>query len=89
MLVISFQNDNDDPARHFYDKYYTAIAKMRDLNALIDNKQFFDHPIKKQQQQQAFENLTKMSKNGAYTTGNLLDDLYHQKIYIFFSYSIL
>ena len=51
---------------------------MKDFKALIDNKPFFDQPVKKQE---AYEKLVEMSKNNDYTTGNLLNYLYHQKYY--------
>ena len=51
---------------------------MKDFKALIDNKPFFDQPVKKRE---AYEKLVEMSKNNDYTTGNLLNYLYHQKYY--------
>ena len=48
MLVLSFKNGNDDPTRHLFDKYYMPLAEIKDFNALIGNKPFFDQPIKKQ-----------------------------------------
>ena len=39
---------------------------------------FFDQTVKRQQ---AYEILIEMSRNDDYTTGNLLDYLYHQKYY--------
>ena len=53
------------------------LVEMKDFNALIDNKPFFDQPVKKSK---VYEKLTEMSKNDDYTTGNLLDYLYHQNI---------
>ena len=40
-------------------------------NALIDNKPFFDQPVRNKQE----EKLVEMSRNNDYTTGNLLDKL--------------
>ena len=56
-----------------------SLVEMKDFNSLIDNKPFFDQPVKNQQE--AYEKLVEMSKNNDYTTGNLLDYLYHQKYY--------
>ena len=39
---------NDDPTRDLFEKYYMPLAEMKDFNALIDNKPFFDQPVKKQ-----------------------------------------
>ena len=51
---------------------------MKDFKALIDNKPYFDQPVKKRE---AYEKLVEMSKNNDYTTGNLLNYLYNQKYY--------
>ena len=54
------------------------LIKIKDFNALIDNKPFFDQPVKNKQ---AHEKLIEMSRNDDYTTGNLLDFSYHQNYY--------
>ena len=76
MFVLSF---NNDPTSYSFDKYYMPLAKIKDFNALINNKQFFDHPVKNKQE--AYEKLIEMSRNDDYTTRNLLHYLYHQKYY--------
>ena len=53
--------------------------EIKDFNALIDNKTFFDQPVK--DKQEAYENLLEMLRNDNSTTGNLLDYFYHQKYY--------
>ena len=55
------------------------FVEIKEFNALIDNKPFFDHS--KKNKQEAYENLVEMSRNDGYTTGNLLDYLSHQKYY--------
>ena len=50
-----------------------SLIEIKDFNALIDNKPFFDLPVKTKQE--SYENLTEMSRNDDYTTGNLLDFL--------------
>ena len=77
MFVLSFKNGNDDPSRDVFDKYYMPLVEIKDFNALIDNKPFFDQPVKNKQE--AYEKLIEMSRNDDYTTGNLLDYLYHEK----------
>ena len=42
-------------------------------------KPFFDEPVK--YKQGVYEKLVEMSRNNDYTTGNLLDYLYHQNYY--------
>ena len=65
--------------RDSFDKYYMPLVVIKNFNAIIDNKLFFDQPVKNQQE--AYEKLVQMSRNNDYTTGNFLDYLYHQKYY--------
>ena len=55
------------------------LIEVKDFNVLIDNKPFFDQPVKNKQE--AYEKLIEMSRNDDYTTGNLLDFSYHQNYY--------
>ena len=50
MLVLLFKNGNNDLTRNSFDKYYTASVEIRDFNALIDNKLFFNEPVKIKQE---------------------------------------
>ena len=59
--------------------YYMPLVQIKYFNALIDNKQFFDHPIKNEQE--AYERFVKMSRNNDYTPGNLLDCLSRNNYY--------
>ena len=79
LFDLSFTNGNNDPTRDSFDKYYVPLVEIKDFNALIDNKPFFDQPVKIKQE--AYEKLIEMSKNDDYTTGNLLDFSYHQNYY--------
>ena len=56
-----------------------ALVEIKDFNALIDHKPVFDYPVKNKQE--TYEKRIEISKNDDYTTGNLLDYLYHQKYY--------
>ena len=47
LFVLSFKNGDDDPARNSFYVYYRSLVKIKDLNALIDNKPFYDQPVKK------------------------------------------
>ena len=49
LFVLYFRNGNNDPTRDSFDKYYMPLVKIRDLNALIDNKPFFDQSFFDQQ----------------------------------------
>ena len=46
LLVPSFKNDNDDATRNYFHKYYMPLVEIKDFNALVDNKLFFDYPVK-------------------------------------------
>ena len=48
LFVLSFKNGNDDPTINYFDKYYMPLVEIKYFNALIDNKLFFDQPVKKQ-----------------------------------------
>ena len=76
MFILSFENGNDDPTGDSFDEYYMTLLKIKDFNALIDNKPFFDQPVKNKQE--GYEKRIEMSRNNDYTTGSLLDYLYHQ-----------
>ena len=79
MFVLSFKNSTDDPTRNSFDKYSMSLVEIKDFNTLIDNKPFFNQPVKNKQK--VYEKLAEMSRNDNYTTGNLLHYLYHQKYY--------
>ena len=45
-FVVSFKNGNSDTMRDSFNKYYMPLVEIKDFNALIDNKTFFDQPVK-------------------------------------------
>ena len=53
------------------------LVEIKDFNVLIYNKLFFE-PVKKKE---SYENFIEMSRNDDYTTGSLLDYVYHQNYY--------
>ena len=86
LFVLSFKNehgndDEDERVRNSFKKYYVPKFEVNfeDFNVLIDGKQFFEIPIKNKEE--AYEAITKMSKNNDYTTGNLTDFEYFSKHY--------
>ena len=81
MSVLSLKNGNNDPTRYSFVKYNIALVEINYFNALIDNKPFFDHPVKNKQV--AYEKLIETSKNDGNITVNLLDFSYHQNYYKF------
>ena len=48
LFVFLFKNIDDDPARNSFDAYYMQLVEIKDFNALIDSKPFFDQLIKTQ-----------------------------------------
>ena len=53
-----------------------SLAEIKYFNALINNIPIFNQPVKNKQE--VFEEYIEVSRNDDYTTGNLLDCLYHQ-----------
>ena len=62
---FSFKNGNNYTMRDFLDRDYMLLVEIKDFNALIDNKQFFDELVKNKQG--ACEKPIEMSKNDDYT----------------------
>ena len=60
MFVLSFKNGNDDPTRDSFVKYYMPLVEIKDFNALIDNKPFFDQSVKNKQE--AYDKLIEIQE---------------------------
>ena len=78
LFYLSVKTGNDVPPRHSFDEHYMPLVEIKDFNALINNKPFFDQPVKNKQE--AYEKLENISGNDDFTTRNLLDYLYYQNI---------
>ena len=52
------------------------LVRIKDFNALIDKKPFFDQPVKNKPEN--YEKRIIMLRNDYYTTKNLLGFTYHQ-----------
>ena len=48
-FVLSFKNGNNDLMGDSFNKYYMPLVEIKDFNALIENKPFFDQSVKKQE----------------------------------------
>ena len=44
LFVLSFENEEDKTS---FSKYYVPKVEIKDFNVLIDEKSFFDGPVKK------------------------------------------
>ena len=71
LFVLTFQNEDN---RTSFSKYYVPKVEIKVFNVLIDEKTFFEIPVKNKEE--AYEAIIEMSKNNDYTTGNLLDYAY-------------
>ena len=78
LFTLSFKNGENDHTIKSFHKYYMPLVEIKEFIVLIDNKPFFDQPVKNKQE--ACEKLIEMPRNDGYTT-NLLDYLYYQNYY--------
>ena len=76
LFVLTFENEDD---RTSFSKYYVPKVEIKDFNALIDGKPFFEIPVKNKEE--AYGAIIEMSKNNNYTTGILLDYEYFKDYY--------
>ena len=77
LFALSFRNGDDSPTRNYFDDYYVPLVDIKDFNALIDNKPFFDQPVKNKHE--VHEKLIEISRNNNYTARNWLDYFYHER----------
>ena len=68
LFVLAFKNEED---RLPFSNYYTRTVEIKDYNVLIDQKPFFDIPIKNKEE--TYQAITELIRSSDYTTGNLLD----------------
>ena len=76
LFVLSFKNAGENPTKNYFDKCYMPLVEIKDFNGLINNKPFFDQPVKNKLE--AYETLVKMTRNNDYAIENLLYYLYNQ-----------
>ena len=76
LFVLALENEED---RSSFSKYYTPTVEIKDYNVLIDQKPFFELPIKNKEE--AYEAIIELIRNSDYTTGNLLDYEYFKDHY--------
>ena len=67
LWLLCFENEQD---RSSFPKYYTPVIEIKDHSVLIDQKPFFEIPIKNKEE--SYEAIVTMF-NDDYATGNLLD----------------
>ena len=67
LFVLSFKSGDDDPMINFFDECYMPLVHIKDFNALIVNRSFYDQLVKNKQE--AYEKPVKMSRKDDYITG--------------------
>ena len=77
VFVLSFENEND----RTHSIYYLPKVEIKDYNAMIDGRNFFDQPINIINK--TYENIRKIAigQGDDYTTGCLLDYSYFKENY--------
>ena len=65
MFVLPFERTEEDKIikdhRDFFSRYYIPNVKIKDFNVLINERSFFDLPLKNQEE--AYETVMSMSRN--------------------------
>ena len=79
LFVLSFARNARWDHGDSFSYCYVPNVKIKDFNVLIDGKNFFDLPVKNEQE--AYKKIIEMSKNNDFTTGNLLDFAYFKENY--------
>ena len=69
LFVLSFRFGRNMPTRYCFSRYYIPLIETKDFDVLIDNKLYFDQPVKNKQE--AYRRVVEMSRNDDYTTGNV------------------
>ena len=78
LFALSFRNGNVDPTRNSFDKYCMPLVEIKDYNALIDNKRFFNL---QKTNKKCMKNLSKCQKMMTAQQVFFLDFSYHQNYY--------
>ena len=78
LFVLAFENDAQRTSNK---RYYIPNVEIKDYNVMIDGKNFFDQPVKRDKV--TYENIRKIAirQGDDYTTGCLLDYTYFKKYY--------
>ena len=79
LFVLLFARTNAGDIRDYFSHYHVPNSEIKDFNVLIDGKNFFDLPVKNEEE--TYGKIMDMSKNNDYTTGNLLDFAYFKENY--------
>ena len=70
----------DHPTRNYFDEYYMPLVEIKYFNVLVDNKLFFDQPVKKKNKKRKLIEMSKVMSDD-FITGNSIDFSYHPNYY--------
>ena len=76
LFVLCYENGEN---RSFFSKYYVPKVEIKDYNDLVDQKPFYEIPVKNKEE--TYKAIVELIRNSDYTTGNLLDYEYFSKHY--------
>ena len=78
LFVLPFENETD---REVHTKYFLPLEEIKDYNVIIDERNFFDQPIKNDFK--TYDNIRKIStgQGDDYITGCVLDYNYFKEHY--------
>ena len=66
LFVLWFGRANAGDNRDIFSHYYRPSVDIKDFNIVIDEKSFFDLPLKNEEE--AYEKIIEMSNNNDYAT---------------------
>ena len=84
---MSFARNILGDNRHSFSHYYVPNVEIKNFNALIDGKSFFDLPVKNEEE--ASEKIIVMSNNNDYTIGKLVVYWFYDFVYFKKNYRLI
>ena len=76
LFVLAFENEEH---RSSFSDYYVPKIEIKDFNVLINQKPFFDIPVKNKEE--TYQAITELIRYSDYIMGNLLDYEYFSTHY--------
>ena len=81
LFVMAYNRANDQPTRNGQQKYYLPRIDLQKYNVIIDGRNFYDNPIKRDIEKYRELKKVMIGIGEDYTTGSLLDYSYFLKHY--------
>ena len=88
LFILPFEgiDENDIKKEILFSHYYVPNIE-KSLNVLTDRKSSFAFTVKNEEEE-AYENISEMSRNNDYTTGNSLDFAYFKENYRLIAFNL-